>query len=98
MISKKIRHFTHPNGFIDNRAGGVELLRQSLLGLWVEIVAQVEKLLSPYPARQSQQFSTFSEPLTQNAVALAVIIAKTKVFLKVLLGVNEAVFHFADSM
>ena len=46
------------------------------------------------PARQSQKLSAVSQPLPEDAFAFAVRIASAEVFLKVLLGVNQAVFRF----
>ena len=79
---------------VSDCARGLEPLGQPFAGLGMKVVAQMEEFVPPHRARQLKQLGTFAEPLPENLLILAVIIAGAEMLFKVGLRICQSVFGF----
>ena len=68
--------------------------RQSLPRVRMKIFAQPQKLVTSSHTGQTQIFSSFAEPLTENLLPLGVIVPPAQMLLEIALGITETVLSF----
>ena len=69
--------------FIHTDTFGIQPGCQLLIGSWMKVPAQVQKILFRRHPRQSQFFRPFTNPLTGNLTTFHVIITNAQVFAKI---------------